>query len=72
MKRSRERVSIATMRLDSATPTLSDIFVENKDRIWAIGDNGVILVGNAEQGFRMFPSKATTKTCVRLLNSGIG
>lgn len=31
--------------------TLSDIFIENKDKVWAVGGNGVILVGNAEHGF---------------------
>lgn len=32
--------------------TLSDIFVESKDKIWAVGGNGVILFGNAEHGFQ--------------------
>lgn len=32
--------------------TLSDIFIENKDKVWAVGGNGVILVGNAEHGFQ--------------------
>lgn len=31
--------------------TLSDIFIENKDKVWAVGDNGVILMGSAEYGF---------------------
>lgn len=31
--------------------TISDIFIENKDKVWAVGDNGVILMGNAEYGF---------------------
>ncbi|MBB4217795.1 hypothetical protein FHT79_005013 [Rhizobium sp. BK212] len=32
--------------------TLSDIFIEANDKIWAVGGNGVILVGNAEHGFQ--------------------
>lgn len=30
---------------------MSDVFVENPDRVWAVGENGVILDGNAERGF---------------------
>eukprot|EP00913_Durusdinium_trenchii_P010529 g9873.t1 len=32
--------------------TLSDIFIETEDRIWTVGNNGVILLGNAKQGFQ--------------------
>ena len=32
--------------------TLSDIFIESQDKIWAVGGNGVILVGNARDGFQ--------------------
>lgn len=31
--------------------TLSDIFIETQDLIWAVGDNGVILRGTARYGF---------------------
>ncbi len=31
---------------------LTDIFVQAPDNIWAVGDNGVILNGNATSGFR--------------------
>ncbi|MDC7746540.1 hypothetical protein [Rhizobium binxianense] len=32
--------------------TLSDIFIESAEKIWAVGGNGVILCGNAEHGFQ--------------------
>jgi hypothetical protein len=32
--------------------TLSDVFMEAPDKVWAVGDNGVILVGNAQHGFQ--------------------
>ncbi|MGR9160063.1 hypothetical protein [Rhizobium leguminosarum] len=32
--------------------TLSDIFVESSEKVWAVGGNGVILCGNAEHGFQ--------------------
>ncbi|ANL69596.1 hypothetical protein AMC82_PD00637 (plasmid) [Rhizobium phaseoli] len=32
--------------------TLSDIFIESVDKVWAVGGNGVILFGNAEHGFQ--------------------
>ncbi|MCZ7933173.1 hypothetical protein O9X90_12705 [Agrobacterium leguminum] len=32
--------------------TLSDILVENSERVWAVGNNGVILFGNALDGFQ--------------------
>ena len=32
--------------------TLSDIFIESPEKVWAVGGNGVILCGNAEHGFR--------------------
>ncbi|MGO8073127.1 hypothetical protein AB9F41_11515, partial [Rhizobium leguminosarum] len=35
----------------SEPETLSDIFIEANDKIWAVGGNGVILCGNAEHGF---------------------
>lgn len=31
---------------------LSDVFTEFPDKVWAVGENGVILNGNAESGFR--------------------
>lgn len=31
---------------------LSDVFMEAPDKVWAVGDNGVILVGNAQLGFQ--------------------
>jgi hypothetical protein len=30
---------------------LSDVFVEAPEKVWAVGENGVILDGNAERGF---------------------
>ncbi|TAU60717.1 hypothetical protein ELI13_35060 [Rhizobium ruizarguesonis] len=32
--------------------TLSDIFIESAEKVWAVGGNGVILCGNAEHGFQ--------------------
>lgn len=32
--------------------TLSDIFIESAEKVWAVGGNGVILCGNAEYGFQ--------------------
>ncbi|WP_202033724.1 hypothetical protein [Agrobacterium larrymoorei] len=31
---------------------LSDVFVEAPEKVWAVGENGVILEGNAKRGFR--------------------
>ncbi|MGV1755265.1 hypothetical protein [Agrobacterium sp. CG674] len=36
----------------SEPAVLSDILIENKDRVWAVGNNGVILFGNARDGFQ--------------------
>ncbi|MBB5864453.1 hypothetical protein [Xanthomonas sp. 3058] len=46
---------VATPRSGKYYPepaTLSDIFIETKDKVWAVGDNGVILIGNADDGFQ--------------------
>jgi hypothetical protein len=32
--------------------SLTDVFVEAKDKVWVVGKNGVILLGNAEHGFQ--------------------
>ncbi|WP_235695856.1 hypothetical protein [Agrobacterium larrymoorei] len=31
---------------------LSDVFVEAPDKVWAVGENGVIVQGNTESGFQ--------------------
>ncbi|WP_165457011.1 hypothetical protein [Agrobacterium cavarae] len=46
---------VATPRYGQHYPhsaVLSDVFVEAPDKIWAVGENGVILKGNAKSGFR--------------------
>jgi hypothetical protein len=45
---------VATPRSGKYNPepaTLADLYVESENRIWAVGHNGVILSGNAEDGF---------------------
>ncbi|WP_246008612.1 hypothetical protein [Afifella aestuarii] len=39
-------------RYEPTPATLADIFVEAPDRVWAVGHNGVILLGNATYGFQ--------------------
>lgn len=46
--------------------TLNDIFVESKDKIWAVGDNGVILVGNAEHGFEDVSFKGNSEGLISI------
>ncbi|MCM2434014.1 hypothetical protein HGO39_14925 [Agrobacterium rosae] len=38
------------------------MFIENKDRVWAVGDNGVILMGNAEYGFEDVSFKGNSES----------
>ncbi|AJC82963.1 hypothetical protein IE4803_PC00417 (plasmid) [Rhizobium etli bv. phaseoli str. IE4803] len=42
--------------------TLSDIFIESVDKVWAVGGNGVILFGNAEHGFQDVSFKGNDET----------
>lgn len=46
---------VATPRSGKFYPepsVLSDVLIDNPDRVWAVGNNGVILVGNARDGFQ--------------------
>ncbi len=36
----------------SSPSSIADIFIETPDRVWAVGHNGVIMVGNARDGFK--------------------
>jgi hypothetical protein len=41
--------------------TLSDVFLEGEGKVWAVGNNGVILFGNAQHGFRDVSFKGDDK-----------
>jgi hypothetical protein len=45
---------------------LADIFIETKDKVWAVGGNGVILVGNAESGFQDVFFKGNSETLISI------
>jgi hypothetical protein len=56
---------VATPRSGKYYPepaTLSDIFIEAEDKVWAVGGNGVILLGNARYGFRDVSFKGNSET----------
>ncbi len=46
--------------------TLADIFIESKDKVWAVGDNGVILVGNADLGFQDVSFKGDSEKLISI------
>ncbi|PDT80130.1 hypothetical protein [Sinorhizobium sp. BJ1] len=46
--------------------TLADIFIEAKDKVWAVGHNGVILQGNAEQGFQDVSFKGNSEGLISI------
>lgn len=53
-------------RHEPTPATLADIFVEASDRIWAVGHNGVILVGNAAYGFQDVSFKGDDESLISI------
>ena len=52
-------------RLEVPTSNLiNDVFIESETRIWMVGQGGVILLGNAEHGFRDVSFHGDTETLV--------
>jgi len=40
------------IKLPKETGYITDIYVESEDKIWMCGDNGTLLLGNAQKGFK--------------------
>lgn len=65
----REWQVVATPRSGKFYPepaTLTDIFIETKDKVWAVGGNGVILVGNADHGFQDVSFKGDSEKLISI------